>query len=185
MQSIISTAEPVAQQLAQDWYGTTVAEPVHYSFTIEGGNLMFRAWQKAAVSLPPYAVPGQFTEKLWMYDVAEFFIAAPGGRYMEFNLCPNGAWWACVFSAPRVADAAAAAPQGVQTTGNVTAEGWEASAAVPLAELAALGISPDSCKLAATAILNSPDYLFLTTAEDLSGEPDFHRPHAWPAALLR
>ena len=49
---------------------------------------------------------------------------------------------------------------------------------------AALGITPENCRLAATAILNSPDYVFLTTAEDTKGEPDFHRPHAWPVAML-
>lgn len=184
MQSIISTAAPVPQQLTHDWYGTAAAVPVEFSFTTDGRALTFRAKQAAAVSLPPYAEPGKFTPELWKYDVAEFFIAAPGGQYMEFNLCPNGAWWACVFSAPRVA-AAAEVPQGVQTQGRVTAKGWEAEAAIPLAELAKLGITPANCRLAATAILNSPNYLFLTTGEDVSGEPDFHRPHAWPAALLR
>lgn len=185
MQCIISNGAPQAQQLTHEWYGMAVNAPVHFSFSIEEDALVFRAWQDAAVSLPPYAVPGAFTEKLWMYDVAEFFIAAAdGSRYMEFNLCPNGAWWACVFGAPRAADPAFAAPKGVTTTGAATPAGWRAAARIPLSELAAMGIEPQHCRLAATAILNSPDYLFLTTAEDVSGEPDFHRPHAWTAAQL-
>lgn len=187
MQSIIhrhSTA-PAMQELTREWYGSAVAAPVRYSFRTDGTSLIFRAEQNAPVLLPPYAEPGVFTEKLWMYDLAEFFIAsADGSRYLEFNLCPNGAWWACAFSAPRVAMENAPAMQGITAQGSVTPGGWSAEAALPLSLLAELGLSVENCRLAATAVLNSPNYLYLTTAEDLSGEPDFHRPHAWPAAAL-
>jgi hypothetical protein len=47
--------------------------------------------------------PGNFLAELWRHDVAELFIADPAsGRYFEFNLAPNGAWWSCEFTAPRV-----------------------------------------------------------------------------------
>ncbi len=188
MQSIISRRNnntPAMQELTHEWYGNAVPVPVRYCFTTNENALIFRAEQAAAVLLPPYAEAGAFTEKLWMYDLAEFFIAsADGSRYLEFNLCPNGAWWACAFCAPRVAMPNAPVIQGVTTKGNVTPGGWCAEAALPLSLLAELGISVENCRLAATAVLNSPDYLYLTTAEDTNGEPDFHRPHAWPAALL-
>lgn len=186
MQSIISRGDAARapQTLSHEWYGKEIVPAVEYSFSIEGEYLVFRAAQAAQAQPHPEGKPGEFKEELWKYDTAEFFIAdAEGKLYMEFNLSPAGAWWACVFSAPRVAAPEYGVPQGVQTTGSLSAEGWACSARIPLEYLSALGITPERCRLAATCILNSPDYVFLTSAEDLSGEPDFHRPHSWPAAL--
>ena len=185
MQNIISTGAPVVQKLTHEWYGKPLAVPVEYSFTIEGEDLVFRSAQAASVTVHPGAQPGGFTEELWMYDTAEFFVAdADGKQYLEFNLCPNGAWWACVFSAPRVRDAAAGIPLGVRTTGEVTPTGWSCSARIPLSYLRSVDIDINACRLAATCILNSPDYQFCTTSDDLGGEPDFHRPHSWAIAKL-
>ncbi len=185
MQNIISIGEPVVQKLTHEWYGNPIAVPVEYSFTIEGEYFVFRAAQAAPVQIHPTAQPGEFTEELWMYDTAEFFVAgAEGNPYLEFNLCPNGAWWACAFSAPRVRDAAAGMPLDVRTTGEVTEQGWSCSARIPVSYLRSLDIDLHSCRLAATCILNSPEYQFLTTADDQSGEPDFHRPWGWSMAVL-
>lgn len=120
-----------------------------------------------------------------MYDVAEFFIAATEGTpYLEVNLCPNGAWWACWFSETRVANPDAIAPAGVQASGTLAADGWECSIRIPVAELQKHGVSIENCRLAATAILDTPQQIFLTTAPDLFGEPDFHRPHSWELANI-
>lgn len=133
----------------------------------------------------PDAKSGEFREELWKYDTAEFFIAAESGSpYVEVNVSPNGAWWACAFKAPRIASEQALNLAGIVSTGDVTQQGWQCKISIPLRNLAELGIFPDKCRLAATAIQNSPDYIFLTSAEDTSGEPDFHRPHAWPEAIL-
>lgn len=185
MQNIISTAAPVIQKLTHEWYGKPVAAPVEYSFSIEDGCLVFRASQAAPVTIHPLARPGAFTEELWRYDTAEFFVAdAEGKNYLEFNLCPNGAWWACAFCGPRQPVPGVTAPAGVETTGSVTPAGWGCTARLPLAYLRSQGIDIESCRLAATCILNSPDYQFCTTSDDLSGEPDFHRPASWAIAKL-
>ena len=186
MQNIISTTAPVIQQLTHEWYGHPVNAPVEYCFTLEGDCLVFRAAQKAPVSIHPEAIPGMFKEELWMYDTAEFFVAdAEGKNYVEFNLCPNGAWWASAFCGSRQPLAGAGVPEGVETTGSVTPTGWGCSVRLPLAWLKAVGIDIRHCRLAATCILNSPDYHFCTTSDDLSGEPDFHRPHSWAMAKVQ
>lgn len=185
MQNIISTSAPVIQQLTHEWYGKPVV-PVEYCFCIEDDCLVFRASQASSVTIHPEAQPGMFKEELWMYDTAEFFVAdAEGRNYMEFNLCPNGAWWACAFCGPRQPLAGAGVPEGVETIGSVTPTGWGCSARVPLAYLRSIGIDVRNCRLAATCILNSPDYRFCTTSDDLSGEPDFHRPHSWQIAAIQ
>ena len=186
MTSHICTEQPCpVQELTHEWYGREILPHVEYSFSIQGENLVYCARQEKGVSIHPGAQPGAFTEELWRYDTAEFFISnAEGTRYLEFNLCPNGAWWACVFTGPRCKDETAPQLTAAATQGRSTPQGWECRAEIPLAYLASIGITPQDCRLAAAAIQNSPDYLYLTTAEDLSGEPDFHRPWAWPKARI-
>lgn len=172
------------QHLESDWFGAAVLPAPEFSFELGEHDLVFRAARRAPAVIHPEARPGAFCAELWRYDTAEFFMGqAEGGRYLEFNLCPNGAWWAQAFDAPRVA-AAEAAPQGVRATGQCEPEGWECCARIPLSELIRLGLDPRACRLAFTAILNTPQQIFLTTAEDLSGEPDFHRPSSWPLAAV-
>lgn len=186
MQSIICTAHAsLTQQLDCEWFGNPIAPAIEYSFTTDGEHLIFRASQAAAVHAHPDGKSGEFREELWKYDTAEFFIATESGfPYVEINIAPNGAWWASAFNAPRVPLSPAPDWAGVEASGVVTEQGWQCSISIPLHLLAELGIRPENCRLAATAILNSPDYIFLTTAEDTSGEPDFHRPRSWPPAML-
>ncbi len=186
MQSIICTVPAtLTQQLDCEWFGNSITPAVQYSFSTDGENLIYRAAQDAPVRPHPDGKNGLFREELWKYDTAEFFISSESGSpYVEVNISPNGAWWACAFSEPRKPLEPAVEWSGVRATGMVNEQGWQCSISIPLSILAALGITPENCRLAATAILNSPDYIFLTTAEDTTDEPDFHRPSTWPKAIL-
>lgn len=185
MKCILSQHGQQWQELTHEWYGKAVCPPVQFAFTLEDDFLCFSAKRSAAAVIHPQAKPGAFQAELWMYDVAEFFIAAAEGTpYMEVNLCPNGAWWACLFSETRVAAAGGEPPVGVQAAGQISDLGWECSIRIPVSELAARGINPENCRLTATAILDTPQQIFLTTAPDLSGEPDFHRPPSWELAHI-
>ena len=75
------------------------------------------------------------------------------------------------------------APLAVDTKCILTDEGWCAMARIPLNELR--GVDIRDCKLAATFILDTPDQIFLTTADDLSGNPDFHRPDCFCTPILK
>ena len=137
-------------------------------FELAAHPLIFSASRQAPALIHPAAQSGQFQPELWMYDVVEFFIAtADGSRYMEFNLCPNGAWWAESFSAPRVIDETAPSlyRSAVAATGRMRPAAWECRAAFPFQHLRALGIYPPACRLAVCPILHSPSLIFLTTAE--------------------
>ena len=109
--------------------------------------------------------------------------AGDGTNYWEFNLAPNGAWWACAFSDTRRANEDIPAPLAVDTKCILTDEGWCAMARIPLNELR--GVDIRDSKLAATFILDTPDQIFLTTADDLSGNPDFHRPDCFCTPILK
>lgn len=185
MRCHINVPEP--QALNIEWFGGQVEPPWRFRFSTEEGCLVFRAARAAAPRVAPQARPGAFTKNLWRFDTAEFFIANPEGtRYMEFNLAPNGAWWAAVFSKPRVPDPVFGVPEGISSRARCVGAGWEAELRVPLAPLAAMGIAPAACRLAAAAIVSHEDdsYTFLTTAAPCEGRPDFHHPERWTAPLL-
>ena len=186
MQIIISTKNAVKQELNSEWYGNKMEPPYTFSLQLTEAGLLFKAERAAAASVHPEARPGEFREELWKYDAAEFFITTPSGdKYMEFNLSPNGAWWASVFCAPRVVAAGYEhwRPQ-VQASGQSTEEGWACEALIPTAALEQVGITPADCKLAVCAILSSPKQVFLTSALPCDTQPDFHRPDLWEKALL-
>ncbi len=176
------------QQLGQEWFGAPVVPPFEFRFRLTADALEFSARRPCPALLHPEACEGKYQENLWKYDTAEFFIATTAcDRYMEFNLAPNGAWWAAAFTGPRVADPRMPAmPDGVTTSGHATAGGWECEAHLPLRYLAQMGIIPGETpfRLAAAAILGSPQQIFLTTSTDTSGRPDFHRLSSWEPAHI-
>ncbi len=176
------------QRLQHEWFGESVTPPFEFRFRLTPDALVFSARRPAPALLHPLAREGQFQEHLWKYDTAEFFIAtADAERYLEFNLAPNGAWWAAAFTAPRLQETALpTVPQGVRAHGHAGASGWECEAQLPLAPLRLMGISPGESpfRLAAAAILGSPEQRFLTTATEADGRPDFHRPWSWELAEL-
>jgi hypothetical protein len=121
--------------------------------------LWFLAHHRRPADLHPAARPGGFQAELWRYDVAELFLSHPGsGRYFEFNLAPNGAWWCCEFTAARRrAESIDIAMPEVATFADLAADGsW----------LAAMAISPDQ--------------RFVSAADLGGGAPDFHRPLVFP-----
>lgn len=173
-------------ELRREWYGREVSPPYRYRLTLTDAGLLFEAERAEVAAVHPDAKLGCFQKELWRYDVAEFFIAnADASRYLEMNLSPNGAWWGCVFSAPRVTDAAASALLRVdQVSGCASSDGWKASLRLPKDVLDALGFSLENCRLAVCAVLEAPEYIYLTTAETCDTQPDFHRPDLWSPPIL-
>jgi len=132
----------------------------------------------------PESSPGLFKAQLWRHDVAELFLCNPAtGRYLEFNLAPNAAWWSCVFQGPRMRVCEKDIPlAGVGTWATLAADGsWMAAAAIPLQTLhEAIGFDENST-INVTFILRAPDQRYISVADLGGGEPDFHRPDQFEA----
>lgn len=165
--------------LEKDLHGAALQAPAAFSLVTDARYLWFIANHQKPALIHPKARPGAFQTELWRYDVAELFLAAPAsGRYFEFNLAPNGAWWTCEFTAARVrAEAEEIAMPEVATFSEIAADGsWLAAMAIPLDLLRArLDFGPET-QLNVTMILESPAQKFIS-ANDLGvGEPDFHQP---------
>ena len=124
-----------------------------------------------------------FQAELWRYDVAELFLADPvSGRYFEFNLSPNGAWWTCELTAPRVrAEEIDIVIPEVETFSDMAVDGsWLAAMSVPLDLLRARLNFGAGTRANVTMILESPEQRFITASDLGGGEPDFHQPGRFP-----
>jgi hypothetical protein len=165
--------------LAKDLAGVPLEVPAAFSLVADPRHLWLIANHRRPAVIHPRARPGVFQGELWRYDVAELFLLEPRtGRYFEFNLAPNGGWWTCEFTAPRVrADEVEIAMPEVATYSEITADGsWVAAMAVPLDLLRArLDFGPRT-RGNVTMILESPKQRFLSAVDLGGGEPDFHQP---------
>ncbi len=169
--------------LARDWDGVAVDPAAGFVLVQDATRLWFLASHRRAATLHPQARPGKFQAELWRHDVAELFLADPqSGRYFEFNLAPNGAWWNCEFTAPRVpvAEGPVAMPE-VATFGELGVDGtWVAAMALPLDLLRArLNFGPET-RANVAFILESPQQRFLSAAKLGDGPADFHQPTRFP-----
>ena len=165
--------------LNRDWSGAPFEPAAGFSLVMDQHRLWFLANHRKPAELHPASRPGAFHANLWEHDVAELFITDPAtGRYFEFNLAPNGAWWTCEFTAPRVrAEEAEIAMPDVATFAEMAPDGsWLAAMAIPLDLLAARLNFGAQSKINVSMILNSPDQKFLTATKFSCVDPDFHRP---------
>jgi len=172
--------------LEKDWYGAPLQPPAAYSLAMDGRRLWFIAYHRKAAQLHPMARPGMFQAELWRHDVAELFLADPvSGRYFEFNLAPNGAWWSCEFTAARVrAEEIDISMPEIATFAEMAVDGaWLAAMAIPLDLLKARLNFGVGTLANVTMILGSPDQRFVTATDLGSGEPDFHRPERFSALV--
>jgi len=165
--------------LQRDWHGAPLPAPMMFSLAVDPQRLWFVAAGKSPARMHPQARPGAFVAELWRYDCAELFLADPvSGRYAEFNLAANGAWWNAEFTAPRTrAEEIDIAFPEVATFAELSPDGgWMSAMAIPLDLLQArLAWGRDS-RINVTFIVNSPQQQFLSASPLPGSEPDFHQP---------
>ena len=168
-------------RIERDWHGHALDVPACFGLALDPSRLWFVASRDKAATSHPAARPGKFVPGLWQYDVAEFFLHdSRSGRYLEFNLAPNGAWWSAEFTAPRVRQCVDDVPiPGVSTYCRASPAGhWQAAAAIPLDFLREHFDFGEHTGMNVTLIIDSPEQKFLTATPASAppgGEPDFHR----------
>jgi hypothetical protein len=156
-----------------------ISPPAAYALVEDPLRLWFIAARGAAAQIHPQARPGGFQANLWEHDVAELFLGGPAdGRYFEFNLAPNGAWWSGEFTGPRIrADQADIAFPEVATFADLSPDGgWLAAMAIPLKLLQARLDFGSNTTGNVNFILNSPSQRFLSASPLGPGPADFHQP---------
>lgn len=170
--------------IGKDWHGEAVDPQAAWCVALDPQRLWWVASHARPARLHPASRPGRFVPELWKYDVAELFVSDPrSGRYFEFNLAPNAAWWSCEFTAPRQrAEAGEVVFPGVTTHAELAPDGgWLAAMSIPRDLLEARLDFGAATRFNVTFILGSPEQRFLSAADLGGGEPDFHRPERFPA----
>jgi hypothetical protein len=170
--------------IARDWHGAAVTPAAGYALACDADDLWFIAHHRAPAMAHPRARPGAFLAGLWEHDVAEVFLAdSESGRYLEFNLAPNAAWWSCEFTAPRMrADEAEIAFPDVRTWADLAPDGaWVAAMAIPLDVLRARINFGETTRANVCMCLGAPALRYLTATDLGGGAPDFHQPEKFAA----
>lgn len=165
--------------LRNDYQGQPLKAPVAFSLVSDGAYLWYLVNHRQPALLHPKARPGAFQTELWLHDVAELFLSDPkSGRYFEFNLSPNGAWWNCEFTAPRIrADELEIPMPEIATFSDIAPDGsWLAALAIPMSLLRARLDFGKETKINVAMILESPQQKFVSTADLGEGPADFHQP---------
>jgi hypothetical protein len=165
--------------LGVDWHGETVVPPVAFGVGIDDERLWLVAARAAPASVLPGAAPGAFVPGLWRHDVAELFLGhLDDPAYLELNLAPNGAWWACELTAPRVPRHAHDAPiEGVRTHADAPRPAaWRAGLEIPIEALRARVRFDDRSTANVAFVLAGSDARYLSAAPPTAGPPDFHAP---------
>lgn len=171
----------ITATLDKDWFGAPVAEKPAFELRLDNGDIVL----SAKVAKEPLCVPddaGAYTAGLWQGDCAELFLVNPdNGAYLEVNLSPQGGWWTCAFSAPRVSAANEPLPlASVSTTGAAANGAWSASIRIPVASLPReLAFDPARTCGNVTFCLGNDPQRYMTFADLGGGTPDFHRPRHW------
>lgn len=168
--------------ISSDWFGEKLHPPLAFSLAADAEHLWFVTTRQAPHTSHPHSTPRAFTPSLWKYDTAELFIAeSTTTRYIEFNIAPNGAWWAAEFSSPRVPS-----PSQPDFQRHITAHAdthpthWTTALSIPLTFLKDTIDFGPLTKANTSFILNSPHQTFHSFAKLPGKQPDFHQPSAFP-----
>jgi hypothetical protein len=163
------------QSMGVDWKGAPLHAPLQWSLASDPREL----WVNIELPAPPNSVSkhnmGDFVEGLWLSDVVELFLLSPDGRYQEWNISVDGAWWSMCFSTYREAVPHSVEPQGVRVWIERSQDSWQAVFSVPHSSL---GVPLD---ITTSAHISGIIYqegvpTYLSSAGARPSKPDFHDP---------
>lgn len=156
--------------LTRDWFGEPAPCSISFVVACSPTTLFFGGEVAAPARCEEHLQPGEYTEGLWARDVLELFVGVRDApAYLELNLAPTGAWWACCFDRYRQRSAALVAPTRAEVSAG-RGSPWRATLAISLADIAP---ALDLGRSVVCAILGDPRR-FYTTALPPPTQPDFH-----------
>jgi hypothetical protein len=120
---------------------------------------------------------------LWEADVLELFIKEPSGRYFEFNVSPQGAWWAMELSSYRERVSYLRLPRVNLIETEVLSDRWTALVCLERGSLP-LAISAGST-LHVSGVFNDTQARYLSSNPVTNVAPDFHHLDAFQRVSLR
>ena len=161
-------------RLDRDWFGETSVGSPQFHFSLTKEHLWFGFRVSEAPVYNDELSSGDFVEGLWEQDVCEFFVGGVGSHYLEFNVSPQGAWWAASFSDYRKRDREFEEAR-VQVHSRLGENSWETRFAVALADLEPwASLALEDYRLSVTSISHAGGVRYHCFGHETGGEPDFH-----------
>ena len=150
-----------------------------YRFDLENEFFEIAFLVQIAPFINPDTTLQGFFEGLWHHDCGELWLCNPeSGRYIEINLAPDGAWWSCVFSSPRVRDIECPHPK-CSVKSFPSKGGWTATLQIPKTEIKRCLSDVDNLVGNITLVLGGDSELENLHSAVPLGAMDFHRPQDW------
>jgi hypothetical protein len=115
---------------------------------------------------------GEFFEGLWEGDVLELFIKEPSGRYFEFNVSPQGAWWGMELSSYRERASYLRLPRVTLIETEVLSDRWTALVCIERSSLP-VAMAADST-IHVSGIVHGTKSRYLSSNPVAKIPPDFH-----------
>ncbi len=165
------------------WHGEALSSPLWWVVALDPKHLWFAGSLPGGGVRIPHAKHGEFVEGLWEADVLELFIKQPGGRYFEFNVSPQGAWWAMELSAYRERVSYLRLPKVDLIETEVLSDRWTALVCLERGSLP-LDISAGST-LHVSGVFNDKKPRYLSSNPVANVAPDFHHLDAFQRVSLR
>ena len=159
--------------IVHDWHGTTLEEPLCWELNLREEEGVYSVQMPFAPRNSSVDSRGEFVEGLWEQDVVELFLAGDSGRYVEFNVSSQGAWWFMPFSDYRVRAEARCKRPRVSVSVETARREWRVELVFGLEEIVAYLGRVTAWQVA--AIHYGPKSVtYISSRNAKGGDPDFH-----------
>jgi hypothetical protein len=162
------------QEVSRTWSGTPLIRPYRWTLVLDPNSLWFGVeFPKPKVAVTRFA-QGEFVEWLAQQgDVAELFLMSRSGRYQEFHLTGEGAWWAMSFSGYRERSVQSAKPEGVICFVETSQDIWRGVLGIPRSEFV-MPLDQEVTGQVSACIHDDGKVSYVSSAGSPPYEPDFH-----------
>lgn len=156
-----------------DWFGEKLVRPFRASLEVQGGRALFHAVMPYAPPVAELHSRGDFIEGLWNDDVVELFLRDRNGRYVEFNISADGAWWFMPFTDYRIRAQGGCTPP--QSTISIVREDvqWQVRLSFDINHLLMFLSGVNFTHFSAIHYQGGTS-VYLSSRRVLGGDPDFH-----------
>lgn len=165
------------------WRGEALPRNLSWCIALDPDRLWFFGALPGGQDTLAGSAHGAYEEGLWEADVLELFIKDSSGEYFEFNLSPDGAWWAMKLSSYRVR-AKDFVPPRVLSIETIKDDG-EWSGTVSIDRMSLPFQVKNGVSMHVSGIFQREGPRYLSSNRVVGVEPDFHHRQAFVPIKLK
>ena len=171
------------EQVISCWRGDPLPRNFSWCVALDPTNLWFYGSLPGGEVTLTGSSHGSVVEGLWEADVLELFIKDPSGEYFEFNVSPQGAWWATRLSSYRIRAKDFVLPRVLSV--ETTKGDGEWSSVVSIDRSSLPWDVGNEASMHVSGISHRGGARYLSSNRVIGVEPDFHHRDAFRPVELR